>query len=109
MTELSYDEIEKIIGSVASRIDHKASPEAKQALVEIKELSRKLDEHIKTHEADTKKLNDRFDPESNHYILKDVQDIITAYKGSKILGEFLKWTAGIGIAYLVVKGFVSPR
>ena len=71
----------------------------------IDKLTHKLDEHIAQHDVDAGKIADRLDPESDHYLLKDVLPIIEAYKGSKILGEFLKWSASLGIAWMALKGF----
>lgn len=74
----------------------------------IDKLTLKLDEHIEQHEADTQKLNERFDPESDRYILRSVMPVIEAYQGSKMFGEALKWLGGVGIGYLTVKKILFP-
>lgn len=71
----------------------------------IDKLTHKLDEHIAQHDVDAGKIADRLDPESEHYLLKDVLPIIEGYKASKILGNFLRWVAGLGMAYMALKGF----
>ena len=71
----------------------------------IDRMTEKLDAHIQQHEHDTNCLNQKFDPDSDKYILRDVLPIIEAYRGSKMLGELLKWLAGVGMAYLALKKF----
>lgn len=79
------------------------TPEIKQLMEKFDTMSGKLDTHIIQHEIDTKKIENKFDPESDHYILRDVLPILEAYKGSKVLGELLKWLAGIFVAYMVLR------
>lgn len=97
------EEIELIIQSVLKRFDHTSS--SPQTLRIIGELTKKFEAHLREHTENSKRLDDRFDPESDKYILKDIKPVIEAYRGSKILGEFLKWAAGIFIAYTALMNF----
>lgn len=54
----------------------------------IDAINNKLDTHIKTH--------DEF--------LQEVMPVLKAFQGGKMLGEAMKWLAGIAAAYLVIKG-----
>lgn len=74
----------------------------------IDNLTAKLDAHIQQHEADTNKLNERFDPDSDKYILRQVMPVIEAYQGSRMFGEALKWLGGVGIGYLTIKKIIFP-
>ncbi len=63
-------------------------------------------------------VNGRFDPLSPTFALKaihesieisnkhmkEMQPILNAYRGSKILGHLLKWLASVAIAWLVLNG-----
>ena len=53
-------------------------------------MQKALDDHIAKHEA--------FDAE--------VRPILEAYQGSKVLGNFIKWVASVGIAILALKSFL---
>ena len=65
----------------------------------IREMSSKLDLHIVEHKADTAEVKE---------FMAEMAPIVGAYKGSKILGEGLKWLAGVGVAFLAIKGFWKP-
>jgi len=55
----------------------------------IDRMDEKLDAHIKVHEA--------------HLI--EVKPILDAYQGGKVLGDLVKWIAGLGLAVLAIKGW----
>ena len=50
-------------------------------------MTQKLDDHVAQHEGE----------------MEDLRPIIEAWRGSKILGELLKWLGGLAIAYLALK------
>lgn len=53
----------------------------------IDRMSQKLDDHVIQHQGE----------------MEDLRPIIEAYKGSKIVGELIKWVGGIAIAWLAFK------
>ena len=53
----------------------------------IDRMSQKLDDHVTQHEGE----------------MNDLRPIIEAYRGSKVLGEMLKWLAIVGAAFLFLK------
>lgn len=55
----------------------------------LRDMDSKLTTHIEKHDA----------------FLADITPVLRAYQGGKILGELVKWVAGVGVAYVVVKGF----
>jgi len=55
----------------------------------IRTVTKTLEDHITKHDA----------------FMEDVKPILQAYQGGKVFGELLKWVAGLGAAYLVLKGF----
>ena len=73
----------------------------------IDRLTDKLENHIVQHTEDQNKLSERFDPDSEHYILRDAMPIIEAYKGTQIIGSALKWATSVGVAYLSLKQLLS--
>jgi hypothetical protein len=74
----------------------------------IDKLTIKLDTHITQHELDTQRLNERFDPESERYMLKDVLPVIEMYKSSRLLGQVVMWLGTIATAYLAIKKIILP-
>lgn len=36
---------------------------------------------------------------------EEIKPIVQAYQGGKVLGEFVKWFAAVGLAVLAIKGF----
>lgn len=53
-------------------------------------INKKIESHNAAHEKD----------------MADMKPIISAYQGGKVLGELVKWLASVGIAYLIIKGWV---
>ena len=83
------------------------SPEDREAIVaviketvngKIDRLTDKMDEHNRTHETDMKEVRAH---------IEETKPIIDAYKGSKVLGEFIKWVAGVGAALLLVWSWIG--
>lgn len=65
----------------------------------IRHLREDLNMHIIQHEEDTKKIYQKLD---------EALPLVEAYKGWKVAGEGVKWLAGVGVAYLVVTGWLKP-
>ncbi len=55
----------------------------------IDNLKVTLETHIETHDA----------------FMEEVKPILQTFQGGKLVGETIKWVAGVGIAFLAIKGF----
>ena len=53
-------------------------------------MSNKLDTHVTEHKAE----------------MDDLRPIIEAYKGGRVFGNFIKWSAAVGVSYLALKGML---
>ena len=53
-------------------------------------MKKTLDEHVIEHKAE----------------MDDLRPIIEAYKGGRVFGNFIKWSAAVGVSYLALKGML---
>ena len=90
--KLMRDEIVKAVGITI--------PPAIERVVNgnIRDIGQKLDIHILEHQADVTEVKQ---------FMQDALPIIETYKGSKMLGEMLKWVAGVAISILAIKTFLQ--
>ena len=97
MTHIELEEAEKMIDSALKRAVHQMSPDTRRTFdllsQELKNLSKKLDDHIEQHEKDSKEL----------------KDILTAYAGGKLLGNALKWGAGVAGALMIIRALINGK
>lgn len=61
----------------------------------IRAVDAKLNHHIEQHAEDTKRIDARFD---------ELKVIGEAYRGGLIVGEFVKWIAGVSVAAAALWG-----
>lgn len=71
--------------------NERATADAVQKFVngKIDAMTEKLDTHLIEHKAE----------------MEDLRPIIETFKGGKLIGEGLKWIAGVALAWMAIKGF----
>ncbi|RJQ33893.1 hypothetical protein C4568_03770 [Candidatus Parcubacteria bacterium] len=83
------------------------TPEDREAIVaviketvngKIDRLNDKMDRHNEIHEQDMKEVRAH---------IEETKPIIVAYQGGRVLGELIKWLAGVGAAVLLVWSWVA--
>ena len=83
------------------------SPDDRQAIIEVIEktvngkidrIEKKIDTHNTKHEEDMVEVREH---------IKEVKPILNAYNGGKTLGDFFKWFAGVGVAWLLIQNWFS--
>ena len=72
--------------------NERATKEAVQTHVngKIDEMRKDLNTYSNKHEKD----------------MEDLRPIIEAYKGGRVFGNFIKWSAAVGVSYLALKGML---
>lgn len=100
---MKEEEISRLLATVENKIEKVVNGKIIRLTEDVAALHGILEKQNESTSSFHDKVDARFDPESDKYILKDVQGIIEAYKGSKILGEILKWLAVVGAAFLFIK------
>lgn len=64
----------------------------------IDAINAKIDTHNVKHEEDMVEIRVH---------IAETKPILKAYEGGKVLGELIKWLAGVGVAYLAIKTFIT--
>jgi hypothetical protein len=95
--------VRRVTEALSEQITNSHMATAKVSSNLLGDMKTKLEQHIIQHETDTKEINRKLDA------LDDVLPIIEAYRGGKIFGNALKWLAGIGTAYLLMRGILSGK
>lgn len=83
------------------------TPEDRQAIVEviqktvngkIDRIEQKIDTHNTQHELDMVEVRKH---------IEDVKPILNTYNGGRVVGDILKWIAGVGIAFLAIQSWFT--
>ena len=95
--------VRRVTEALSEQITNSHMATAKVSSNLLGDLKDKLESHIVQHEADTKSINEKLDK------LNEILPFLEAYKGSKVLGNALKWLAGVGTAYFIIRSISAGK
>lgn len=85
---MNPEHLDKVLGHISKAIETTVNGK-------LDKLTVKLETHIIEHREDVAEVKE---------FMSETRPLLEAYKGGKVLGEGVKWLAGVGIAALAIKG-----
>lgn len=103
---MTPEQEERMHRAIAVSIEKNVNGHIRDIKKDVGDIHKMLQTQDERSDAFEKKVDAKFSPDSDQYILKEVVPFIQAKAGLKVVRDFLIWTSGGVLAWAAIKSYL---